>query len=362
MNRILLFLSLITCNVALSQLKPGFDKQEYLELLQLTAHNSEPEYAKTIPYPDGYERIYASSEFGLQNKWEFWAKGDTGVISLRASVAGPSWIGNFYAAMIPAKGNLVIDSQKTISYQFAENEMATTHVGWSLGAILLLENILPTIDSCYQKGMKNFFIIGHSQGGALANLIHSLIYYKQKDGRLPSDIVFKSYCSAQPKVGNLYYSYDFEAAHLNWSYTILNSRDWVPEAPFSIQTTDDFNKVNGFKVMKLMIKKQPLFRKMVLKSLYNKLDKPPKKARKNFIKILGSTVYKFVNKELKDFPKPTYSNNMNYTRCGTPIILNQFDETYDRRFPDSDLNMMVHHSYEAYFYLLEKLSIPSMSH
>jgi len=341
-----------------AQLKPGFDKQEYLNLLEVSAHNSGPDSTTKIPLPADCKRVYSSPVVGLDNKWELWIRSDNvAVISLRASIAtSASWLENFYAAMIPAQGNLKINDSTVVPYQFARNSQATTHVGWSLGAILLYRDIRPKMDSLFQHGTHDFILIGHSQGAALANLVHSLIYYDQQANRLPKDLVVKSYCSAMPKPGNLYYAYDFEAAHRNWSFTVLNARDWVPEVPFSIQTTDDFNKVNGIQMLKSQIKKLPPVKRMALKSVYNKLDRPLKKARKNFIQVLGTMIYKFVDKDLKDFPKPSYANTMNYTRCGTPIILNDFDATYDKRFPqDVNGNFLAQHSYEAYIYLIQKL-------
>lgn len=355
MNKLLLLLALFISFESIGQFATGFDKKEYEELLLVTAHNSNQEYSKNIALPKTFVRQYASPEVGLQNKWELWSSENKVAISLRASIAtGPSWLENFYAAMIPAEGNLVIDNNKIIPYKFAANPLATIHVGWSLGAILLLEDILPKIDSCYQAGITDFFIIGHSQGGALASLVHSALFYRQQERKLPAQMRFKSYCSAQPKVGNLYYAYDFEANLYQQSFTILNAKDWVPEVPFSIQTTEDFNTVNGITTLKKVIKKQPLIKRIALKSIYNKLDRPLKKSRKNFQKTLGNLIFKFVSKEMKEFPKPTYSKTMHYSRSGTPIILNNFDEVYTKRFPDSSENFMVHHSFESYLYLLEK--------
>ena len=47
----------------------------------------------------------------------------------------------------------------------------------------------------------------------------------------------KTYCSAAPKPGNLFYAYDFE--HITeggWAFNVVNSADWVPELPSTTQT------------------------------------------------------------------------------------------------------------------------------
>ncbi|HPN72156.1 MAG TPA: hypothetical protein PLZ32_21680, partial [Saprospiraceae bacterium] len=70
---------------------------------------------------------------------------------------------------------------------------------------------MPKIDSLYKTGTKEFLIMGHSQGGAIAYLMTSYLYNLQQLGQLPIDIKFKTYCSAAPKPGNLYYAYEYEA-------------------------------------------------------------------------------------------------------------------------------------------------------
>ena len=56
-----------------------------------------------------------------------------------------------------------------------------------------------------------------------------------------------------------------------WSFTVLNSADWVPEAPFSIQTTMDFNPANPFANAKNAIKKAPFFKRIAMNYFYNSL-------------------------------------------------------------------------------------------
>jgi hypothetical protein len=60
-----------------------------------------------------------------------------------------------------------------------------------------------------------------SQGGALTFLLTPYLYSLQTQGKLPSDIRFKNYSTAAPKVGNLYYAYDYaEMMQFGWALTI----------------------------------------------------------------------------------------------------------------------------------------------
>ncbi len=89
--------------------------------------------------------------------------------------------------------------------------------------------------------------MGHSQGGAIAYLLTAHFYNLQQQGKLPADIRFKTYCSAAPKPGNLYFAYDYETTTRGgWACNVVNAADWVPETPFSVQTVSDFNTTNPF--------------------------------------------------------------------------------------------------------------------
>jgi hypothetical protein len=342
---------------AAQKLQPGFDKHEYTELLKVTAKNSELEFGKNIPYPDMFTLRYQSATVGLDNVWELWTRPDSiAAISIRGStLSAESWLANFYAAMVPAKGELMLSATDTFSYALAQNPRAAVHVGWLLAMAFLSRDILPQIDSCYKAGIENFYIVGHSQGGGIAFLMTAYLYSLQKQNLLPNDIRFKTYCSAGPKPGNLFFAYEYEAITQNgWAYNIINASDWVPEVPFSIQTTDDFNEINPFPLIKGLIKKQKFPKNIVLKRLYNKLDKPSRRAQKNYQKYLGKMMSKAVKKHIPDFTPPEYFKSNNYVRTGNSIILSG-DEKYFSVFPMDKEKFMTHHSFDAYLYLAERL-------
>jgi len=241
-------------------LQPGFDGKEYTDMLAINFQRFDSMMVNpAIPVSSDYHTVYRSPELGLKNRWNMWYRNDNklAVISLRGTVAElPSWLENYYAAMVPATGSLQLNDSTVFNYQLAADEKAHVHVGWLTGLAHLAPSITEQIKLAYQRGIHEFIIIGHSQGGALATLTRSYLFYLSQKGTLPTDIRFKTYCSAAPKTGNLYYAYDFDFITRNgWAFTVVNAADWVPETLFSVQTLTDFNPVNPFTNVAGVIKK-----------------------------------------------------------------------------------------------------------
>jgi hypothetical protein len=357
---LLFFLSVVVFFDALTAqpLKPGFDKSECLTMLEIGAGFGDSAYASKFPEPAGFKMIYRSPVVGMENLWELWLndKGEA-VISLRGTTqAAVSWLENFYAAMVPARGELHLSDSFDFKYELASNPRAAVHVGWLIGIGFLSRDILPRIDSLYKSGVKDFFISGHSQGGALSFLMTSYLYSLQKQKIIPSDIRFKTYSTAAPKVGNLYYAYDYEAmTQFGWAYNVVNSADWVPEGMFSIQTPDDFNNTNPFTNAKELIGKLPFPKDLVLKYVYNRMDGPVRNAEYRFQDCLGKGLEGYVKKAIPGFQPPaTYYNSMDYVRVGNIIVL-LADADYYKMFPDNPNTIFVHHFHDAYYYLAKKL-------
>ena len=129
-----LILLAVILNLTLSaqtKLKPGFDAQEFLDVLKLEwAHqDSGSKYGHAV-LPLNYKRVYRSPEVGLKNKFDFWLRDDTvGVICLRYTVGGTSWLENFYSGMIKAQGSLKLNDSTTFNYKFSNDEKAFVHHG-----------------------------------------------------------------------------------------------------------------------------------------------------------------------------------------------------------------------------------------
>lgn len=353
-------------------LKAGFDSNEYKEMLRIAMYQAyEVDKWNTITDVDApyhFQQAYRSPEMGLDNRWDLWlyapisfenmyqgADIKVAVISTRGTTGeAASWLANLYAAMVPAKGSLKVADDYTFNYNLSDDDKAGVHIGWLLGMAYLSRDMLPRIDSCYKAGYRDFILTGHSQGAGITFLLTSHLYHLQRTGRLPKDIRFKTYCSAAPKPGNLYYAYSYENdTRAGWGYTVVNSADWVPEVPVAIQTEDDFNRTSLFRNAKTFVKKQKFPKNIALGYVYRKLTKPAKKARKQYKKYLGKMVSKYVTPQLDGFEPPKqYFNSNNYVRTGSMIVLYPKADYY-KRFPDNSTNIWEHHFIPPYMYLMQ---------
>jgi hypothetical protein len=348
---------LYTSNGFCQPLKTGFDKAECLELLKLSARHADSSFYSKLPQPTNFKPVYRCQAMGLQFCWDLWTnEHHQAVINVRGSTKDQeSWLANFYCAMVPAKGELHLSKTETFSYELASDPKAAVHTGYLLSVAFLSKDILPKIDSIYKKGIKNILLAGHSQGGGVCFLLTAHLYSLQKQGRLPADIRFKTYCTAAPKPGNLYFAYAYESlTQEGWAYNLVSTADWVPEVPLSVQTIYDFNTVNPFKDAKRLMNKTKGPKKLLLKHVYRQLSKHPLKAQKKYEKILGHYLYKGIRKTLPDFEEPVYFRSSDYVRTGRTIVL-QADEAYYKQYPDSKTNVFCHHFFYQYYFLIERL-------
>lgn len=349
---------LLSCSFSQAQLKPGFDPEEYKDILEIfVAKSDKPEIKGDIANPKELQLAYESPVVGLENKWFLWLNPEKklALFSIRGTVPNPrSWLANFYSGMIPAKGELKISDTNTFSYNFTEDPKAAVHVGWTLSLGALSESMELKMDELIDAGYADFIITGHSQGGAIAYLATAHFYSLKKSGRWPEDIRIKTYASAAPKPGNLFFALQYE--HMTsggWSYTIVNAADWVPQSPFSVQNITDFTTLNPFEDASSFIKKQKFLERLVFNKVYNKLNKPTRKSQKNFEKYLGKAVGKEVQKQLPGHEIPEFVPTNHYVRTGNQIVLLP-DEDYKKKYVDDPDKIFMHHMILPYYDLFKK--------
>jgi hypothetical protein len=336
-------------------LVPGFNKQEYISLIRISAAQAGMLHDEEEADSSTYSKNYQSPELGLLNQWELWTNHNgVAVISIRGTVRDYiSWLENFYAAMVPAKGSLQLEKNYRFDYNLAGDSKAAVHTGWLIGTGMLVRDMLPKIDSLYHSGIKNLLIMGHSQGGAIAYLLTSHLYSLRNEGKIPSDIVIKTYCSAAPKPGNLYYAYAYEAMTEGWAFNVVNAADWVPEMPVSVQTTTDYNYINPFFHAADIINSQTLVKRIILKRALRKLSDPQRKSQEEYLHYLGDEIYTLVKRALPEYEKPVYFKSINYVRTGKTIVLLP-DEAYYSVFPDDLQHLFRHHLFEPYLFLINR--------
>lgn len=350
------FLLMSVISDAQTKLKQGFDPLEYKDLLEITALQVDtPWLSSRLPKVEKYKLIYRSKIMALENRWDLWIRSDSvAVISIRATTGTYySWLENLYGGMVPAEGILKMDSTHDFQYKLADIPNSYVHIGWLIGISAIGPSVVEKINENYLKGIKEYIIVGHSQGAALAYLLRSYLFYSAK---LPDDIVFKTYCSAAPKPGNQFYAYDFDfITRGGWAFRVINPDDWVPEMPFTCQTVNDMSQTSPFKEAKNLFKDLKPLERLIVKSVYNNLSKSGFTYQRKLTKYLGNKAYHFVNKKLNEFKEPMYVQSFQYMTCGSPVILKPTAEYYDN-FPKWHYSedLFIHHKPNAYMFLLKQ--------
>lgn len=172
-------------------------------------------------------------------------------IAIRGTVGeARSMIADFLLSTIPAQNGIDFPKGTLLPIVFAARPRAEAHLGFAYAAFTILfdkeRGILRRLKDSKMPENFKLYITGHSQGAAIATLVHSFLYYAFNDpadryGLRKKNIQLKSYLFAQPKPGNLQFAVDFAriAGSKGLSFVINNDLDPVPQVPLSIQTPVD---------------------------------------------------------------------------------------------------------------------------
>lgn len=297
---------------ASAALKPGFDKHEVRDMIALCNSFTYLELYgddKAI-IPSGYKKIYTSEIHGMDNKFQVYTKGNTGIINLRGSTdKKSSWLENIYSAMIPVEGNIQMN-ESDFHYKFGTNPKSNVHSGYTLGLAYLKDDLVSQIKSLNRKGIHDIIITGHSQGGALAVLTRAYIHHSLK-GELSSKNRFKVYTFAQPMVGNIEFvrEYNEEFCDAEMSFSLINPEDKVPHMPTSYNDSTFFQDN-----LTALISKDEQFnpKKMLADGLTKLFSKPLSRTVTKF----GTAVDKQLEKELGKVTLPNPTGDINYSQVG----------------------------------------------
>lgn len=227
----------LTLNVS-AQLESGFNPREVRDMIQvcnsfayLDLYGSDKEII-----PNGYKKVYTSPALGMDNRFQVFSNGKKAIISFRGTTEKQmSWMANLYASMIPVNDKIIIDENE-FNYKLGEKKDSYVHAGYTLAIYYLKNDLLWQINKLNQQGIYDFYITGHSQGGALAQLVMSYFEYLP-DQELSKKNTFKVYAFANPMVGNQSFveEYNRKFVKTGMSFIIHNPEDVVTKLPYSYQ-------------------------------------------------------------------------------------------------------------------------------
>jgi len=140
--------------------------------------------------------------------------------------------------------------------QFADSDLATLHSGFAHATFTVLLDdrygILRVLNDKNLVANTRLYIVGHSQGAAMATMVHAFMHYVMRNDQQKDKAVLdlkgknyklKSYGFAQPKPGNYVFSSDFASITQRSDNAIVinNHIDPVPKVPFTLQAAGDLD-------------------------------------------------------------------------------------------------------------------------
>lgn len=315
-----------------AQLVPGFNKEECRDMIALccsfTFLNFYNDDSQIIP--EGYVKIYNSEAIAMDNMYQVYRKNDMAVICFRGSTSKKiSWLANFHVAMLPAKGRITGDLGE-INYCFSKAADATVHGGYAMAIAYMESDLKEQILKLYYQGVRDVIITGHSQGGALANLMMALLDHHINDS-LSEKVRYKTYSFAAPMVGNGIFVEDYNKRFCakGLSYNIENTDDFVPGLPVKLYDDEDiatividsFGSDDQFSFDELI---QGIFISKFRDAFTNDLIVFSAYSRQQFKRSLGKKV---------EFPEVT--GDMYYEKIGNTVELDPFE--YPEILKDSSI-------------------------
>jgi hypothetical protein len=340
---------------------PGYDKVELASLLPVMerAYDSADIGGFKTPEPVNLKRVFRSKVSPLMNRFDVWNTNENkAVIAIRGSIVDPgglSFTAAFYAPMVPAVGKIKMSNNKTFEYKLAELKGAGVHLGMLLGLAHISDELVAQIKEQYNNGIRDFMLLGHSQGSGIGFLATSYIRYLQKDKKLPADFRLKTYLIAAPKTGNLQYAYDYHKINTGgWAMSANNVLDWVPCIGITLQGAVDFPKISPFYDMKGFLASINYPAGPKFDELYKSFLAEGPAMVEEMLAIIHQNVYPRVIKVMPEYVEPVLLKTFDFERCGDLIPLFP-DAEYYKVFPQDTVHFQAWENHSVYpYYLLVK--------
>lgn len=313
---IALVFALLVGSSSLAQISNGFISSEARDMIQIcnsfTYLDLYGDDANILPA--SYSKVYTSPAYKMDNKFQVYSNGTAGVINFRGTTMEQlSWMENLYASMIPVKGEISVNGE-VFKYQMGEERESRIHAGYTLAISFFKNDLLQQIQELNEKGIYDIYITGHSQGGAISQLVRAYLHY------LPSQDLdkknnFKVYAFASPMVGNdsFVQEYNKHFVDAKMSYLLNNPTDFVSKLPFShkdstfwqnalieiVKNRDDGNSMKSMAFEAMTF----LFQDKIL----------------NMAKKMSSRIEAQIFSQIGDVVMPELYDDFNYSKTGNEI-------------------------------------------
>lgn len=315
--RLLIPLFLLFTGFTYGQLHSGFDSAEARDMIRLcnsfTYLDLYGSDADIIP--EGYQKIYTSPAYGMDNLFQVYVHGQTGIINFRGSTAKMnSWMENLYASMIPVEGKIKIND-KAFSYQVGKDTSGAVHAGYTLALYYLKDDLIEQIKALNKRGIYSIIITGHSQGGALAQLTRAYLHYLPAR-EVSSKNTFKVYAFANPMIGNSAFCKEYNRLFCQpeMSFILHNPDDLVPHMPVSYDDSTFWQT----QLLTLMTDRESFSGKDfalegMLVLFQNRV--------KSMAKRMSANIQAQLMKQLGTIEMPTFKEEINYSHTGNRMYL-----------------------------------------
>ena len=326
-----LFAALLLLPMLIQAFSPGFNKEEMRDMIAICNSFTFIDLYKSDEaiIPKGYNKVYTSGVFGMDNRYQVYKNGNVAVINFRGSTAKQvSWLENIYASMIPAKGTMVVEGEN-FNYQFAADPIAAVHSGYALGVAFMHLDLIDRIRVLNSDGIYNIIITGHSQGGALANLVTCwLNYIKGKDISIKNN--FKTYAFAAPMVGNKVFADEYNRRYCQTerSFNIVNISDPIPTFPISYNDSASLkNSIWGMLFDRESVSTKKVATEQGILMFEDKLGQ--------MLRSVSESARKRIIKNVGDVELPDYKKEFNYQPLCNRIELQE--APYPKMLKDSTI-------------------------